>query len=105
MLFGTGKDVLKPVSIKQLDELVSILVKYDNVMMSVEGHTDDSGDDAKNMKLSEDRANAVKNYLIGKGIGAARLSAKGFGETMPIGDNKTANGKAQNRRVELNTTF
>jgi OmpA-OmpF porin, OOP family len=105
IFFETGKDVLKPVSVKQLDELVTILTKYDNVNMSVEGHTDDSGDDAKNMKLSEDRANAVKNYLIGKGIAAPRLTAKGFGETMPIGDNKTANGKAQNRRVELNTTF
>jgi OmpA-OmpF porin, OOP family len=105
IFFETGKDVLKPVSIKQLDELVSILTKYDNVNMSVEGHTDDSGDDAKNMKLSEDRANAVKNYLVGRGIASGRLTAKGFGETMPIGDNKTANGKAQNRRVELNTTF
>ena len=67
----------------------------------VEGHTSNAGDDDANMKLSQDRADAVKAYLVSKGISADRITAEGFGETMPIADNNTASGRAKNTRVEI----
>jgi OOP family OmpA-OmpF porin len=67
----------------------------------VEGHTDSTGADAYNQALSERRANAVLKYLVDAGVPAARLSARGFGESEPVADNDTAEGRAQNRRVVL----
>ena len=67
----------------------------------VAGHTDSKGKDDYNMKLSQERAEAVRNYLISKGIAAERLTAKGYGETKPVADNATEEGRTQNRRVEL----
>ncbi len=69
--------------------------------MTVEGHTDNVGGDAFNRTLSDKRANAVKTYLVGKGIEAARLSASGMGMSKPVAQNETEAGRAQNRRVEL----
>ena len=69
--------------------------------MSIEGHTDSQGPDAYNQDLSERRAQAVVDYLVGQGINAARLGAVGYGENLPIGDIDTADGRAMNRRIEF----
>ncbi|MBA2611082.1 MAG: OmpA family protein [Bacteroidetes bacterium] len=103
--FETGSDKLKLISNSQLDDLASILQRYDGVTLTVEGHTDNVGDDAYNMTLSQKRTESVKSYLESKGIAASRLNAIGYGETKPVADNKTAAGKAKNRRVELKTSY
>ena len=72
--------------------------------IALSGHTDNAGGAAKNMTLSQERADAVIKYLTGKGIAATRLTGKGFGDTKPIGDNKTAEGKAMNRRTDVTIT-
>jgi OmpA-OmpF porin, OOP family len=69
--------------------------------VGVYGHTDNVGNDGSNQKLSEERANAVKSYLLSKGLPAQRIESKGFGSANPIADNSTAAGKAQNRRVQI----
>jgi len=71
------------------------------VKIQIEGHTDNIGNASDNMKLSENRAKAVVNYLVSKNISITRLTAKGFGATKPIADNSTEEGRAQNRRTEL----
>lgn len=103
--FETGKAVIKPASYKVLDEVASILKEYSYYDVNVDGHTDNVGDDNFNLKLSQDRAAAAVAYLVGKGIPANRLVSAGYGETKPVADNKTAAGKAQNRRVEFNLLF
>ena len=80
---------------------MNILKEYPSSKFSIEGHTDSDGKDTLNQKLSEDRAAAVKNYLIENGVDAGRLTSVGYGETKPIASNKTKTGKAQNRRVEV----
>jgi len=99
--FETGSDVIKASSYPTLDQIVSLMVLYPGTTWSIEGHTDDQGDEQMNLQLSDKRAAAVKNYFISKGVGADRLSSAGFGETTPIADNKTSAGRAQNRRVEI----
>lgn len=86
---------------KVLDETSASLTGQTGLKVEVGGHTDASGADAVNMALSQRRAESVRKYLIGKGIAADRLVAKGYGETQPIADNKTAAGRSTNRRVEL----
>lgn len=103
--FKTGSDELRSDSKKKLNELVGILNEYVKMGFAIEGHTDSRGDDAKNMILSQKRANAVKNFLVSKGINSTRLNVQGFGETTPIADNATSNGRQMNRRVELRSTF
>jgi OOP family OmpA-OmpF porin len=73
----------------------------DITKLRVEGHTDSQGKDAANMTLSQKRSEAVRAYLIKQGVEPERLEARGFGETVPVADNKTANGRAENRRVEF----
>jgi outer membrane protein OmpA-like peptidoglycan-associated protein len=85
-----------------LDAIAAILVQYPNAKFSVEGHTDSDGSTAFNQKLSESRANVVKDAMIKRGISASNIIAIGFGETAPIASNKTAAGKAQNRRTVVN---
>jgi outer membrane protein OmpA-like peptidoglycan-associated protein len=99
--FATGKSVLLPESYAVLDELVAFLVRKDDERIELGGHTDNVGNAAKNQKLSLDRAKAVVAYLISKGIAQERLTAKGYGMTKPIASNKTAAGKALNRRTEV----
>ncbi len=70
-------------------------------MVEIGGHTDSQGSDTYNLRLSESRANAVRNYLIQRGVEATRLIAKGYGESMPIAPNTTREGRAKNRRVEF----
>jgi outer membrane protein OmpA-like peptidoglycan-associated protein len=99
--FQTGKSILLKKSYVQLDDVAALLKENEKAKLEIDGHTDNVGKPASNMKLSENRANAVVKYLVSKGISADRLSAKGFGQTMPVADNKTAAGRAQNRRVEM----
>lgn len=99
--FETGKDVLKKESFKALNDLLDILNSDTNLMCEIDGHTDNIGDPMKNKKLSQDRADAVKNYLIVKGIDSDRLKAIGFGEEKPKADNSTKQGQSLNRRVEF----
>jgi len=99
--FDTGKSVLKPQATAKLDDLVSKLQGAQLEVIIVTGHTDNVGSPALNQKLSVARAEAVKSYLIGKGIEANRIYTEGKGQTQPIADNKTAEGRAKNRRVEV----
>jgi OmpA-OmpF porin, OOP family len=105
IFFETGSDKLKPQSLAQLDQLAEILSRYPGANLVIEGHTDDVGEDAYNMDLSQRRTESVKKYLVSKGIDASRLTATGYGETRPIDDNKKAAGRAKNRRVELKTSY
>lgn len=99
--FETGKDVIKPVSFAKLDTVVNIMKAYSYTNWSIEGHTDNVGKADKNLDLSKRRAAAVKKYFMDKGIDAARLTSEGYGDTRPAADNKTAAGRAINRRVEI----
>jgi len=101
ILFNSGKASFKQETFAVLQSITAILKQYPSSKFSIEGHTDSDGKDATNQKLSEDRAGAVKNYLVENGIDASRLSSAGYGESKPIDSNKTAKGKANNRRVEV----
>ena len=105
VFFENNSDKLKVASLVQLDELASILHKYESANLIIEGYTDSRGDDAMNMTLSQKRTESVKTYLMGKGIMESRLTATGFGKASPIADNKTVIGRAKNRRVELKTSY
>ncbi len=100
--FETGKDILKKESFVNLDKVVAALNADKTLNLDIEGHTDNVGDDAMNLDLSIRRAASVRNYLIKQGVDPARMTSQGFGETVPVGDNKTSTGRALNRRVELN---
>lgn len=99
--FDTGKATLRDESIRILDALVVASLKCTAAHVSVEGHTDSDGEANANQVLSEERARAVVDYLVEGGIAADRLTAIGFGETQPIADNATAEGRQQNRRIEF----
>ena len=101
VFFATGSFKLLPKSYKALDEVASIIKADDLLKIQIDGHTDAQGDDAKNLALSENRAKAVKDYLISKGVAEAATNSTGYGETKPVADNKTAAGRAKNRRVEM----
>ncbi len=90
-----------PESFEELDNLVAMLKRFPNKKVVVEGHTDNVGDSKLNLKLSEERASAVVDYLIKKGIKSDRLTWKGFGDMRPISTENTVEGHAQNRRVEF----
>ncbi|MFV0565554.1 MAG: DUF5723 family protein [Flavobacteriaceae bacterium] len=102
ILFDTGKSTISAKSNVVLSDIVGVLKEYPNARFAIEGHTDSVGSDALNLRLSEQRANAVKDYLVGNGIDAGRLTAQGFGETRPLADNTTREGRERNRRVEIN---
>lgn len=101
ILFDTAKASFQKQTFPVLQSIAAILKEYPSANFSIEGHTDSDGKDTTNQKLSEDRAAAVKNYLIENGIATSRLSSVGYGETKPIDSNKTKAGKANNRRVEV----
>lgn len=103
--FDTGKSTIKPVSFTILNDVVKVMQENPSYNLEIHGHTDDQGDDAKNLKLSDDRAAAVREYLTKAGVSGDRLRSQGHGETTPVADNKTAAGRATNRRVEFKVTF
>lgn len=103
--FESGKDVIKKSSNGILDQVVKVMKENPSYNLEINGHTDNVGDDALNLELSKKRANAVKKYLTDKGIEGSRLAAQGFGETVPVADNATAEGRAKNRRVEFKVDF
>ncbi|MEA3404799.1 MAG: OmpA family protein [Pseudomonadota bacterium] len=99
--FDTDMAVLKPVATEELDVYSGYMARNPDKNVKVTGHTDATGSEAYNQALSERRAAAVKIYLEGKGIDGKRIEAKGMGESQPVADNSTKEGRAQNRRVEL----
>jgi outer membrane protein OmpA-like peptidoglycan-associated protein len=99
--FDVGKATIRPESMGIINEIADLMKEHPEVSFSVEGHTDSDGDTEANQKLSEARAQAVKDMLVSMGIDEARLTTKGFGESNPIAANTTAEGKANNRRVEF----
>ncbi len=101
VLFDTGRFKLRPMAREKLARLAGIALSYPGLQLEAEGHTDNVGSDTLNQKLSEQRANAVREYLLSQGIPGDKITASGKGFSIPIGDNKTAAGRQQNRRVEL----
>ena len=101
VFFDTGSATLKPESMKQLEQLAAVLKAYPAVAISVEGHTDNSGDAAANKALSAERAAAVQKALATLGVPDARITSTGFGPGKPVASNDTEDGRAQNRRVEV----
>ena len=100
-LFDFDKSVLRPDGKKSIDDAVAKLRGVDVEMVIATGHTDSVGSDAYNQKLSERRAAAVKDYLVSKGIPAAKVTTIGKGESQPVATNKTAEGRQKNRRVDI----
>ena len=99
--FKTGSSKLTKASYKTLDNIIKLLKKVESAKIEVQGHTDNTGSDVRNKKISQERADMVANYFIKKGIASERLRAVGYGSEMPIADNKTKSGRSKNRRVEL----
>ena len=99
--FDTGKWEIKPESKATVGEIATLLRNNPNLRISVEGHTDNVGAPAANKTLSENRARSVMEALVGSGINASRLKSAGFGQERPIADNRSEEGRAKNRRVEL----
>ncbi|MCT4656089.1 MAG: OmpA family protein [Cohaesibacter sp.] len=99
--FDSGKATISADSFGLLDGLIYTSLRCKEAAIQIEGHTDSDGDDASNQTLSEKRAQAVKGYLEAAGLSQDRLTAKGFGETKPVADNGTAEGKAKNRRIDF----
>jgi OmpA-OmpF porin, OOP family len=99
--FATGKYDIDPSDEGQITQIAQMLKSNPGIKLSIEGHTDNVGDAASNLLLSENRAKSIMNALIAKGIDKTRLSAKGLGQTAPIADNRTEAGRASNRRVEI----
>jgi len=100
-LFDFDKSVLKPAGKKSIDEAVAKMKDIDVEVVIATGHTDSIGTDAYNQKLSERRATSVKEYMVSKGVPAAKITTLGKGETQPVATNKTKEGRAKNRRVDI----
>ncbi len=103
--FELGSDVIRAASYPILDKVVKVMVDNEDYMLRISGHTDNQGNDNANLILSHNRAQSTKNYLISHGIDEDRLDALGYGVTKPVADNATAEGRAQNRRVEFEIVF
>jgi len=99
--FDTDSTVIKPAFRDTLDRVAQSLTQYPNSLIDVYGHTDSTGSDAYNMTLSQNRAQAVADYLSSRGVAPARIRAQGFGKTRPVASNGTEEGRAANRRVEI----
>jgi len=101
VLFDSGRYTIKPGTKEKLARLAGIVLGHPGLRLEVEGHTDSVGGDEYNMRLSENRAFTVRDYLISQGINSDNVAARGFGKTMPVADNSTAAGRQANRRVEM----
>ena len=101
VFFDTNKATIKAVSFALLDDVAQALKDNPKMVVEVQGHTDSQGDDNFNLKLSQRRAESVRAYLIKRGVGSDRMTPQGYGEAVPIADNRTADGRSQNRRVEF----
>lgn len=105
ILFISGSAKLQSSSFRGLNDVVKIMSENAEMSLVIDGHTDSDGSEESNQTLSENRAAAVKNYLVSKGINESRITSIGHGESMPIADNKTAAGKKMNRRSELKLSY
>jgi outer membrane protein OmpA-like peptidoglycan-associated protein len=101
LLFEKQRFVIQTKSFEELKSLAQVLALRQDIMIEVEGHTDNRGDDAENMQLSKDRANEVKAYLVKNGIDGNRVKVSYYGETKPMGNNETESGRQMNRRVRI----
>jgi outer membrane protein OmpA-like peptidoglycan-associated protein len=99
--FDTGKSDIKPESKGIIDQIAALLQAHPELKVSIEGHTDNVGTPQNNKTLSLQRAKSVMNAVVQKGIAAARLTAVGWGQEKPIADNRSEEGRAKNRRVEI----
>jgi OOP family OmpA-OmpF porin len=104
LLFDTNAATLQPSSQEQLQNIANILKAYPNVRIRIGGYTDNQGDPAANLKLSQDRADNVMQQIIVLGVDPSRMDAKGYGEDHPVADNATDVGRAQNRRIAMRVT-
>jgi outer membrane protein OmpA-like peptidoglycan-associated protein len=103
--FESGKAIIKLVSFTILNDIATVLINNPSYLIEVQGHCDNTGNPQHNLILSNDRALSVKMYLVGKGVDEKRMTSKGYGDTMPIADNKVAWGRTLNRRVEFIVSF
>jgi outer membrane protein OmpA-like peptidoglycan-associated protein len=101
VMFASGKSQLLAGARQRLDQIATALKEDEDHQIVVEGHTDSKGDDARNQELSQARAEAVRGYLVSRGLDQQRVRAEGLGETRPVADNETSEGRATNRRVEI----
>ena len=101
VLFDTAKFTLRPVAREKLAKISGIVLAYPTLALAIEGHTDSVGGEAYNQQLSENRAGSVRDYLVQQGVPTASMTVRGFGKTQPVASNDTADGRQQNRRVEL----
>ena len=101
ILFDVNKATIKPESMGVINEIVKMMKAHEDLKLRIEGHTDSDGEKSFNQELSEKRAAAVKDVLVESGIASSRLKTKGYGESKPVNDNSTPEGKANNRRVEF----
>lgn len=99
--FPTGQSSVKADFYPVLDAVADVLKEYNKTSISISGHTDNVGRDDANIRLSQDRANSVGQYLISRGVAGGRVNTAGYGKSQPIADNSTENGRSQNRRVEI----
>jgi outer membrane protein OmpA-like peptidoglycan-associated protein len=100
-MFDSGSRNLTPGALARLDSVAATINRYPDADVLIMGHTDSVGDESSNLRLSEDRALMVKNQLVVRGVDPARLTTLGLGESQPLATNATPEGRAQNRRVEL----
>ena len=101
VFFDSGKDLLLPESATEIQNLVNLLNENQSISIVINGHTDNVGSESDNLALSERRAKAVYDAVVSKGINQDRLSYEGYGETLPIADNDTEDGRSKNRRTEF----
>ena len=100
--FEPGKAIIKPESYRLLDDVATVILTTPDIgRIEIEGHTDSQGSEAYNLRLSQQRADAVRDYLVRQSVPTEQLLSKGFGETLPIDTNKTPNGREANRRVKF----
>jgi len=102
VLFESNSDILTIESLDVLDSIATVLQAHPDIPINIEGHTDASGETANNLALSQLRANSVRDYLVDRGVSIYRLKAYGFGEGVPVSENSTPEGRADNRRIEFN---